>query len=170
MYQVKLSPSLEHRAVFWDIKNRLPRSISTIQWENSFVSVYSKDNPNLLFNMSGFECRILPKTRTSYEEFTHKDGVWNLQNEVNEARSLLVCISSRLLLGDQGENGTVFPESRRGKSVEVPQQSATDPHGVWLHHLHQDSQQVEHCSHRSHDLLQRGCRQHSGAAGPPRQV
>lgn len=32
--------------------------------------------------MSGFECRILPKTRTSYEEFTHKDGVWNLQNEV----------------------------------------------------------------------------------------
>lgn len=49
------------RAVFWDIKNRLPRSITTILWENSFVSVYSKDNPNLLFNMSGFECRILPK-------------------------------------------------------------------------------------------------------------
>lgn len=49
------------RAVFWDIKNRLPRSVTTIQWENSFVSVYSKDNPNLLFNMCGFECRILPK-------------------------------------------------------------------------------------------------------------
>lgn len=53
------------RAVFWDIKNRLPRSTTTIQWENSFVSVYSKDNPNLLFNMSGFECRILPKVRYS---------------------------------------------------------------------------------------------------------
>lgn len=49
------------RAVFWDIKNRLPRSVTTIGWENTFVSVYSKDNPNLLFNMSGFECRILPK-------------------------------------------------------------------------------------------------------------
>lgn len=71
------------RAVFWDIKNRLPRSVTTVQWENSFVSVYSKDNPNLLFNMCGFECRILPKCRTSYEEFTHKDGVWNLQNEVS---------------------------------------------------------------------------------------
>ena len=70
------------RAVFWDIKNRLPRSITTVQWENSFVSVYSKDNPNLLFNMCGYECRILPKCRTTYEEFTHKDGVWNLQNEV----------------------------------------------------------------------------------------
>lgn len=70
------------RAVFWDIKNRLPRSITTVQWEGSFVSVYSKDNPNLLFNMGGFECRILPKIRTTFEEFTHKDGVWNLQNEV----------------------------------------------------------------------------------------
>ena len=70
------------RAVFWDIKNRLPRSVTSILWEESFVSVYSKDNPNLLFNMCGFECRILPKCRTTHEEFTHKDGVWNLQNEV----------------------------------------------------------------------------------------
>lgn len=51
------------------------------------MSVYSKDNPNLLFNMCGFECRILPKCRTSYEEFTHKDGVWNLQNEVHLGRT-----------------------------------------------------------------------------------
>jgi len=36
------------RAVFWDIKNRLPRSITTINWEDSMVSVYSKDNPNLV--------------------------------------------------------------------------------------------------------------------------
>lgn len=77
-----LSSIVRGRAVFWEIKNRLPRSITTILWENSFVSVYSKDNPNLLFNMCGFEVRILPKSRMLYEEFTHKDGVWNLQNEV----------------------------------------------------------------------------------------
>jgi pre-mRNA-processing factor 8 len=41
--------------VFWDLRNRLPRSITTLEWANSFVSVYSKDNPNLLFSMSGFE-------------------------------------------------------------------------------------------------------------------
>jgi hypothetical protein len=41
--------------VFWDMKNRLPRSLTTFDWDSSFVSVYSKDNPNLLFNMSGFE-------------------------------------------------------------------------------------------------------------------
>ncbi|KHJ80642.1 hypothetical protein OESDEN_19680, partial [Oesophagostomum dentatum] len=75
------------RAVFWDIKNRLPRSVTTIEWENAFVSVYSKDNPNLLFDMAGFECRILPKCRTTAEEITHRDGVWNLQNEVTKERT-----------------------------------------------------------------------------------
>lgn len=51
------------RAVFWEIKNRLPRCLTTITWENSFVSVYSKDNPNFLFAMVGFDVRILPKIR-----------------------------------------------------------------------------------------------------------
>ena len=45
------------------------------------MSVYSKDNPNLLFNMCGFEVRILPKQRAIQEEFSQKDGVWKLQNE-----------------------------------------------------------------------------------------
>lgn len=40
------------RAVFWDVKNRLPRSLTTIEWDDTFVSVYSKDNPQLLFAMS----------------------------------------------------------------------------------------------------------------------
>ena len=57
------------RAAFWDIKNRLPRSLTTIEWDDSFASVYSKDNPNFLFSMCGFEVRILPKIRTSTEEF-----------------------------------------------------------------------------------------------------
>jgi len=83
------------RAVFWDIKNRLPRSVTTTLWENSFVSVYSKDNPNLLFNMCGFECRILPKCRTTHDEFTHRDGIWNLQNEVRRFAFTCSCHSYR---------------------------------------------------------------------------
>lgn len=75
------------RAVFWDLKNRLPRSITSLDWDNSFVSVYSKDNPNLLFSMSGFEVRILPKIRAVNEEFVQKDGVWNLQNESTKERT-----------------------------------------------------------------------------------
>ncbi|KAL4539197.1 hypothetical protein Ndes2526B_g02544 [Nannochloris sp. 'desiccata'] len=75
------------RAVFWDMKNRLPRSLTTLNWDDSFVSVYSKDNPNLLFAMSGFEVRILPKIRMATEGFAHKDGVWALQNEVTKERT-----------------------------------------------------------------------------------
>lgn len=75
------------RAVFWDMKNRLPRSLTTFDWDNSLVSVYSKDNPNLLFAMSGFEVRILPKIRSLAEGFASKDGVWALQNEITKERT-----------------------------------------------------------------------------------
>jgi len=75
------------RATFWDLKNRLPRSITTLEWENSFVSVYSKDNPNLLFSMAGFEVRILPRCRMQAEGFAQKDGVWALQNEATKERT-----------------------------------------------------------------------------------
>lgn len=72
------------RAVFWDINNRLPRSLTTLEWNTSFVSVYSKDNPNILFDMCGFEVRIKPKCRMLMEMPAHKDGVWNLQNEATK--------------------------------------------------------------------------------------
>eukprot|EP00698_Gefionella_okellyi_P003542 TRINITY_DN13333_c0_g1_i1.p1 TRINITY_DN13333_c0_g1~~TRINITY_DN13333_c0_g1_i1.p1 ORF type:complete len:2328 (-),score=536.75 TRINITY_DN13333_c0_g1_i1:58-7041(-) len=75
------------RAVFWDIKNRLPRSITSLDWDQTFVSVYSKDNPNLLLDMNGFEVRILPKIRTLDGTFENKDGVWNLQNESTKERT-----------------------------------------------------------------------------------
>ncbi|KJP88372.1 pre-mRNA-processing-splicing factor 8 [Plasmodium fragile] len=53
------------RATFWEIQNRIPRSLTSLDWDhhNTFVSVYSKDNPNLLFTIAGFEVRILPKIR-----------------------------------------------------------------------------------------------------------
>ncbi|KAL2919271.1 pre-mRNA-splicing factor 8 [Polyrhizophydium stewartii] len=75
------------RAVFWDIKNRLPRSLTTIEWEDSFASVYSRDNPNLLFAMCGFDVRILPKIRSTQEEFSLREGVWNLINDQTKERT-----------------------------------------------------------------------------------
>lgn len=75
------------RAVFWDMKNRLPRSITTLEWDESFVSVYSRDNPNLLFSLCGFEVRILPKIRNSKEEYSMRDGVWNLINDQTKERT-----------------------------------------------------------------------------------
>ncbi|EWZ83011.1 pre-mRNA-splicing factor spp42 [Fusarium oxysporum f. sp. lycopersici MN25] len=75
------------RAVFWDMKNRLPRSVTTIEWDESFVSVYSRDNPNLLFSMCGFEVRILPKIRNQNEEFPVKDSVWSLVDNTTKERT-----------------------------------------------------------------------------------
>ena len=76
------------RAVFWNVKQSLPRSLTTIEWDDTFVSVYSKENPQLLFSMCGFEVRILPKIRTSSgEQFSIKDSVWNLTNEQTKERT-----------------------------------------------------------------------------------
>ncbi|KAH7342693.1 NUC071 domain-containing protein [Rhexocercosporidium sp. MPI-PUGE-AT-0058] len=75
------------RAVFWDMKNRLPRSITTIEWDDTFASVYSRDNPNLLFSMCGFEVRILPKIRNQNDEFPVKDSVWSLVDNTSKERT-----------------------------------------------------------------------------------
>ena len=75
------------RAVFWDLKNRLPRSITTIEWDDTFASAYSRDNPNLLFSMSGFEVRILPKSRNLNDEFPVKDSVWSLVENTTKERT-----------------------------------------------------------------------------------
>ena len=75
------------RAVFWDVRNRLPRSMTTLDWDASFVSVFSRDNPNLLFSMAGFEVRILPKSRAPPEDFASRQGVWALQNEATKERT-----------------------------------------------------------------------------------
>ena len=75
------------RATFWQLKNRLPRSMTTIEWDDTFASVYSRDNPNLLFSMCGFEVRILPKIRNTSDEFSTKDSVWSLVDNATKERT-----------------------------------------------------------------------------------
>lgn len=74
------------RAVFWEMQGRIPASLTKITWDNSFVSVYSKNNPNLLFSMCGFEVRILPKQRTN-EMISTGEGVWDLIDERTKQRT-----------------------------------------------------------------------------------
>ena len=58
-HDVNLDP-----AVFWNVGQNLPWSLTTIEWEDTFVSVYSRENPQLLFLICGFQVQILPKIRT----------------------------------------------------------------------------------------------------------
>lgn len=87
------------RAVFWNVKNSLPRSLTTIEWEDTMCSVYSKDNPQLLFSMCGFEVRILPRCRTENgEQYSLADGCWNLVQESTKERTA----QAFLRVSDQG--------------------------------------------------------------------
>ena len=51
----------------------------------------------MLFSMSGFEVRILPKVRMAAEGFANKDGVWSLQNEITKERTAQVSLKTSLL-------------------------------------------------------------------------
>lgn len=74
------------RAVYWEVSGRIPRSITSIEWEDTYASVYSRDNPNLLFSMCGFEVRILPKVRAQALA-SSKEGVWDLVNQETKERT-----------------------------------------------------------------------------------
>jgi pre-mRNA-processing factor 8 len=69
------------KATFWELNNRLLRSIAYLRPDDSSVSVYSRHNPNFLFDMCGFEVRVLPKVRASADTFVLKDGAWKLQHD-----------------------------------------------------------------------------------------
>lgn len=74
------------RAIFWEMQGRVPTSLAKVKWDSSFVSVYSKNNPNLLFSMCGFEVRILPRQRTD-EVISTGEGVWDLIDEKTKQRT-----------------------------------------------------------------------------------
>lgn len=71
------------RAVVHEFSGRLPPYIGTITEENSFASVYSKDNPNLLFDMAGFSVRLFPVSRTE-EELLESEAMWRLRNRTTK--------------------------------------------------------------------------------------
>jgi len=53
------------------------------------LSVYSEENPNLLFDMNGFEVWITPKSKLDFDEIDFKDGVWKLVNKKSKELTAL---------------------------------------------------------------------------------
>lgn len=68
------------RALFAEIASRLPPLVTTLPWASLFVGVYSRDNPNLLFGMCGFEVRMHPRTSPLVSE-----SVWPLVDAATRA-------------------------------------------------------------------------------------
>ncbi|KAK6202977.1 NUC071 domain-containing protein [Scheffersomyces amazonensis] len=74
------------RAVHWEVAGRIPSSLGSISWDDTYASVYSRDNPNLLFSMCGFEVRILPKSRAT-SQGSSTEGVWDLIDHTTKERT-----------------------------------------------------------------------------------
>ncbi|CAK9437442.1 uncharacterized protein LODBEIA_P18200 [Lodderomyces beijingensis] len=74
------------KAVFWEVSSRIPSSLAAISWSSTFASVYSRDNINLLFQMNGFEVRILPKAHLSETSQT-QENVWDLVDNRTQERT-----------------------------------------------------------------------------------
>ncbi|KAM9926670.1 hypothetical protein OXX59_003057 [Metschnikowia pulcherrima] len=74
------------KAVFWELSGRVPSSFTEMKWSDTYASVYSPENPNLLFSLCGFEVRILPKCRVS-EDTSSQEGVWDLVDQRTKART-----------------------------------------------------------------------------------
>jgi pre-mRNA-processing factor 8 len=149
------------RAVFWNVKQSLPRSLTTIEWDDTFVSVYSQHNPQLLFSMCGFEIRILPKIRTmGGEQFSLKDAVWNLTNEQSKERTA----QAFLRVSDEGE--ALFSSNDLHlmfisfRCTAVQQSDSSGPDEFRFYNILQDRQQVEYRPDWIDDLLPGGCDPH----------
>eukprot|EP00127_Corallochytrium_limacisporum_P002632 Clim_evm68s134 gene=Clim_evmTU68s134 len=80
------------RAIHWEIRSRLPNSLATLRWEDGFVSVYSVNNPNLLFSMNGFDVRILPRSRAGQLPPSASDAEWTLQNSTTMAKTAMAYV------------------------------------------------------------------------------
>jgi pre-mRNA-processing factor 8 len=159
------------RAVFWDIKNRLPRSLTTIEWDDSYVSVYSKDNPQLLFAMSNFEVRILPKIRNTNEQFTLRDGVWNLTNEQTKERTAqaFLRVSDRGIEEFQNRIRQVLMASGSTTFSKIVNKWNT---GAFADHFVVRSLLIFRLRSFDwpHDILQRSCHPHERDVGSPCQI
>lgn len=78
------------QASFWELANRLPLSLTKLEWSDASSSVYSRDNANFLFSMCGFDVRILPRIRDTSDE--PGECCWTLRNERTRERTALVYV------------------------------------------------------------------------------
>ena len=74
------------RSTFDFVKKRIPVSLASITLENTYISVYSRDNPQLQFSMNGFEVCIRPRARMLDPAIVPEDqNIWSLIDHISKA-------------------------------------------------------------------------------------
>lgn len=72
------------KAVHWEVAARVPLSLTEMKWSDTYASVYSPENANILFTLCGFEVRIVPKIR---QDVPALEGVWDLVDQRTKERT-----------------------------------------------------------------------------------
>ena len=127
--------------LFWDMKNRLPASVTTHRVGRHLCLRVQPDNPNFLFSICGFEVRILPKI--PLPEGLHAPG-------------------RRMEPGQSRQPGNALHRPFCASILRRPSLASTIAFvgllmTIGCHHLHQGHQQVEHRPDWTDDLLSGGC-------------
>ncbi|KAL0224761.1 hypothetical protein RCL1_002673 [Eukaryota sp. TZLM3-RCL] len=81
------------RAVFWQLKSRIPEALAELSWSDSTVSVYSSSNPALFFDMCQFDVRLVPVSRMSPDAVANRpESAWALQDPHTRERTALAFV------------------------------------------------------------------------------
>ncbi|KAL0246061.1 hypothetical protein GEMRC1_007277 [Eukaryota sp. GEM-RC1] len=78
------------KALFWQLKQRVPSSMVALSWNNSFISVFSTHNPALLFEIANFDIRIVPVARIGKDAVANRsESTWALTDVNTGAKTAL---------------------------------------------------------------------------------
>ncbi|KAL0204935.1 hypothetical protein P9112_000242 [Eukaryota sp. TZLM1-RC] len=81
------------RALFWNLKQRIPSALCNLSWNDSFMSVYSSSNPALLIELSQFDLRIVPVSRIGKDAVANRtESTWALQDQITKDRTALAFV------------------------------------------------------------------------------
>jgi pre-mRNA-processing factor 8 len=117
------------RAVFWNVKESLPGSLTTIEWEDTFVSDLSpRITPSSCPRCVASKFGSYPRFERWVENSTRsRTAVWNLTNEQTKERTA----QAFLRVSEKGIR-------------QFNNRIQTGPHELWPYDLLEDCEQAEH--------------------------
>eukprot|EP00834_Sanchytrium_tribonematis_P005171 NODE_296_length_10502_cov_0.638374.p1 type:complete len:2225 gc:universal NODE_296_length_10502_cov_0.638374:3591-10265(+) len=74
------------KSIYFTILSRLPSSICSLNWSETFPCVYNQNNPNILFTMCGFDVRLVFESKND-------EGCWQIIHENQQLATAYIRVS-----------------------------------------------------------------------------
>mmetsp|Transcript_44709 Transcript_44709/g.74621 ORF Transcript_44709/g.74621 Transcript_44709/m.74621 type:complete len:2266 (+) Transcript_44709:990-7787(+) len=81
------------KAVFNEIKNRIPNSLSKLKWMNTHIEIISKVNRPITFNMLGFKCKFELNNLNTSRVVAKRENEWLISDSYKKLNSRLFKIT-----------------------------------------------------------------------------